>query len=349
MKHEIIIIGAGLTGLTIAYLLQKKGIRVTIIESRDRIGGRIHTIATENNSNLELGATWFGNKHTNLKRLLDELNISYFEQYQEGESALVFNTMVPPHLFITNPNDEKSYRIKNGSKALIDKLSKYISGSIILNQKIKQINDKGSYLELTSSNDTIYNANNVIVTIPSKLIPSQIQFKPELPLELIDAMISTHTWMSDSIKFTLTYKTPFWRKAGKSGMVISQIGAVTEVYDHTNYKQNQFALMGFINQNLRNYSKEDRKYKIIKYLSKCLSLEVQNYMDYKEKDWSLDDSTSTKEEIERISIHPEYGNPIFNKKFINDKLYFAGTEASKIFGGYMEGAVTSAIHIANIM
>ncbi len=215
--------------------------------------------------------------------------------------------MVPPHFFVTNPNNEKSYRIKNGSKA--------ISGSIILNRKIKQISDKGSYLELISTNGNVYSANNVIIAMPQKLILSQILFKPELPLELVKTMKSTHTWMGDSIKFVLSYKTPFWREAGKSGMVISQIGSVTEVYDHSNYQKNQFALMGFVNQNLRNYSIEVRKSKIIEYLSKYISLEVQNYMDYKEKDWSLDDSTLTKEESDRISIHPEYGNPAFNKKF----------------------------------
>jgi monoamine oxidase len=43
MKKEhstIVIIGAGLTGLTIAYLLKKQGIAATIIEARDRLGGR---------------------------------------------------------------------------------------------------------------------------------------------------------------------------------------------------------------------------------------------------------------------------------------------------------------------
>jgi monoamine oxidase len=40
---KIIIIGAGLSGLMIAYLLQKKGIDV-LIEANTRIGGRIETV-----------------------------------------------------------------------------------------------------------------------------------------------------------------------------------------------------------------------------------------------------------------------------------------------------------------
>ena len=346
MKNEVIIIGAGLTGLTIAYLLQKKGIRATIIESRDRIGGRINTVATETNTDLELGATWFANGHIHLRSLLDEFNIGYFEQYQEGESALVYNSMVPAHRFVTPPNEEKSNRIENGSNAIINALSNAFTGSIVLNEKIERITEKGNSLELTSHTNKTYSSAKVIVTLPPKLIASQIEFTPSLPSELITAMNATHTWMSDAMKFTLTYKTPFWKQEGKSGMVISQIGPAAEVYDHSNYQQNQFALMGFINQNLRNYSREDRKAKIVAYISQYLSSKAENYLDYKEKDWSLDEDTSTKDVLIANGYRLPYGNPILSKKYMNDKLYFSGTETSKQFGGYMEGAIIAALGLA---
>ena len=41
---DIIIIGGGLTGLTLAYLLKQKQVAVKIIEARPRIGGRILTL-----------------------------------------------------------------------------------------------------------------------------------------------------------------------------------------------------------------------------------------------------------------------------------------------------------------
>ena len=343
----MIIIGAGLTGLTIAYLLQQRGVEVTIIESRNRIGGRIHTVGTENNTDLELGATWFGSAHVHLRVLLDEFNIGYFEQYQEGESTLVYNTMVPPHRFVTPSNQEKSYRIENGSKALIEALSNASTSLIVLNEKIERIQDKGNYLELTSHTNKVYNGSYVIVAMPPKLISTQILFSPGLPSEVITVMNATHTWMSDAMKFTLTYKTSFWKREGKSGMVISQIGAATEVYDHSNYLENQFALMGFINQNLRNYSREDRKAKIVAYLSEYLSSEAENYLEYNEKDWSLDEHTSSKDVLKASDYRIPYGNPILNKKYMKNKLHFSGTETSKQFGGYMEGAIVAAIDVAN--
>ena len=43
MKTDIVIIGAGLTGLTTAYLLARKGREVMIIEQMNQAGGQIQT------------------------------------------------------------------------------------------------------------------------------------------------------------------------------------------------------------------------------------------------------------------------------------------------------------------
>lgn len=44
MKKDVIIIGAGLTGLTTAYYLKKKGFNITILEKNNRAGGVIQTL-----------------------------------------------------------------------------------------------------------------------------------------------------------------------------------------------------------------------------------------------------------------------------------------------------------------
>ena len=43
MKTDILVIGAGLTGLTTAYTLASKGKNVHILEQNDRTGGQILT------------------------------------------------------------------------------------------------------------------------------------------------------------------------------------------------------------------------------------------------------------------------------------------------------------------
>lgn len=66
MHKQVIIIGGGLSGLTLAYLLERKGFEPTIIEASSRLGGRIHTVEGKLSTPLELGATWFSDSHLEL-------------------------------------------------------------------------------------------------------------------------------------------------------------------------------------------------------------------------------------------------------------------------------------------
>src|SRR5687767_15083220 len=53
---QVIVVGAGAAGLAAARHLSAHGIRVDLIEARDRIGGRIHTVDRPTLSPIELGA-----------------------------------------------------------------------------------------------------------------------------------------------------------------------------------------------------------------------------------------------------------------------------------------------------
>lgn len=54
----MIVIGAGFAGLAAAYKLKKEGIRVTVLEARNRVGGRVysHNPLKDNELVIELGA-----------------------------------------------------------------------------------------------------------------------------------------------------------------------------------------------------------------------------------------------------------------------------------------------------
>ncbi len=56
-KQRIIVIGAGMAGLSAASLLREYGLEVVVLEARDRLGGRIHTFEF-GTAAVELGAGW---------------------------------------------------------------------------------------------------------------------------------------------------------------------------------------------------------------------------------------------------------------------------------------------------
>ena len=70
---DLLIIGAGLTGLSSAYFLRNLGLKAILLEARDRPGGRIHTLYDSVLAPREMGATWLGKKHEHLNDLLSEL------------------------------------------------------------------------------------------------------------------------------------------------------------------------------------------------------------------------------------------------------------------------------------
>lgn len=54
-KAKVIVLGAGISGLRAASVLQRHGLDVTIVEARDRIGGRIQTTRNEKGVPRDIG------------------------------------------------------------------------------------------------------------------------------------------------------------------------------------------------------------------------------------------------------------------------------------------------------
>lgn len=69
-KTDVIVIGAGLSGLNAALLLESAGLSVTVLEGRDRIGGRVESLRNIP-GNPEVGGTAFGPGYA---RLVDAAN-----------------------------------------------------------------------------------------------------------------------------------------------------------------------------------------------------------------------------------------------------------------------------------
>ena len=341
VRFKIVIIGAGLSGLLLGYRLKLAGVPFKIIEARDRIGGRIHTLMTANTTPVEMGATWFGDKHTHLKQLLRELGIPYFEQYMEGTSFFQpFSTT--PASAIPIPSQPPSYRISGGTSSLINALATEIGNDAIeLNEQVNRI----EFLENTATvytNDKSFEASKIILAIPPKLWGNTLDFSPSLPNELKDIAATTHTWMEDSIKVAITFDQPFWRQHKQSGTLFSNTGPITELYDHCNYEENKYALCGFINSGFKRLMFEERKQLVLEQLNNVFGDIINSYTDYNEQIWSLEENTFC-ENVSPLFPHQNNGNPIFQTTYFNDRLLISSAEVAPIHPGYMEGAVVSAI------
>src|SRR5687767_12734777 len=75
-RKRCVVIGAGFAGLAAAYKLKNAGWEVTVLEARDRIGGRVFSHKfTGTDLICELGAEWVGESHERIKALCHDFKI----------------------------------------------------------------------------------------------------------------------------------------------------------------------------------------------------------------------------------------------------------------------------------
>ena len=75
---SVVVVGAGLAGLTAASELRRHGIDVLVLEAADRPGGRAFAETSPPGSRLDLGGQWLGHDHHRVAALAAELGVTPF-------------------------------------------------------------------------------------------------------------------------------------------------------------------------------------------------------------------------------------------------------------------------------
>jgi monoamine oxidase len=85
---RVIVVGAGLAGLSAARRLVDRGVEVVVVEARDRVGGRTEGGRTADGTPVELGGQWLGETQNRMYELVDELGLATFPTYNHGRHVV---------------------------------------------------------------------------------------------------------------------------------------------------------------------------------------------------------------------------------------------------------------------
>ena len=89
-RADVIVVGAGVAGLTAAREIRKAGKSVLVVEARKRVGGRVVNHNLGNGLVAELGMEYVGPTQDRILALVKELKVDLFPTYAQGDNVYLF-------------------------------------------------------------------------------------------------------------------------------------------------------------------------------------------------------------------------------------------------------------------
>lgn len=317
LETGVCIIGAGLSGLAIATALRAEGRDVTLLEARDRIGGRVLL-----QDGHDLGPSWIWPHNRRMLALLDRLGLPTFAQYASGR--LVFEDargMIRRDLDFATMGG--ALRVEGGLARVTEALALELGDGLHLACQVRRVIEEASGVTVSTPGGSI-RAERVVLAMPPRLAAGLGVSVPDVP-----------TWMAGQAKLVATYPTAFWREMGLNGDAISHRGPLAEIHDASPVGAETGALFGFAHVGAaRQPGFRDAA---IAQLARLFGHEAAAPDDVIIKDWSTDPATAT-----HADLTPPTGHPTYNPLPPTRRLIFAGTEVSPEDGGFLEGALAAA-------
>ncbi len=235
-------------------------------------------------------------------------------------------------------------RIFGGAQSVCHFLHNQIKGSVKLNCPVTFVNQSDNHVEIGNM-DFFVKTKKVIVTAPIAVV-KQIKFTPALPVEkqtLISAME-----MGVVIKCHAVYEKPFWRDSGLSGSSICLDEVVELSIDNSVAGCDKGIIASLIHaeraKSLLDFSAEERRNVILRSYTELFGREAMKPIMY--HDYSFSNNPwigGAYSGYFKKGIFSKYGEYISKP---TGNVYWAGTETSHSFKGFMEGAVLSGERVA---
>ena len=407
-RAEVIVVGAGFTGLSAALELKRAGIDFLLLEARDRVGGRVEAMRNGLGERIDSGGQFLCEDMPQVMALAKALGKTFVETYVEGDfithpwmsparaertylasmairermngiepddpaiagmtvaawlerqpdpvdAKAAFRSMIEGlwclaldkvplwHLIdndrrITNEVPELQYSLRETMQSLADDLAGDLGDRLRLNEPVARI-ESGPTGVCVAAASGVVEARTVLVALPPATA-AKLDFAPALPTGLARAL---GVWESGAvIKILVRYARPFWRQRDLSGMVMWRDLPGLFACDASKDDAHA-ALVVFVGGPLalrwRELGEAALRAEVTARLVDALGPDAGDMLDFSRRDWTHDRWSGgaysdlivevTARDAERIILA---GAP---------PVYFAASEVSPSFPGYVEGAIVA--------
>ncbi len=354
---EVLVVGAGLSGLVAAADLQASGVGVTVWEARDRIGGRCWSPAVGPEAvRLDLGAAWHWAEHERVQSLAARFGVERVRQHEPGIAVQEWAADEPVERFEWPETPPPSWRLAGGTQTLHEHLTSMLpDGAVRQRHQLQTLRSAQGQVQATadtSEGPHTTAVDTVILAIPPRLAAHTVDFAPALSDEVWTAMRDTTTWMSPSGKAAVTYDRPFWRDQGLSGRVRSAVGPVHDWHDAVT-PDGRAALVGFMHppgpESPTPADPEARRRALVRQLVHCFGDAADSPTGLATADWRHDAATTPPDGPTPGPHTPPDPSPVLRRPLWNGRLHLAAAETAADHPGYLDGAIQAGRRAASAL
>ncbi|MCT2398903.1 flavin monoamine oxidase family protein [Novosphingobium mangrovi (ex Huang et al. 2023)] len=353
--YDVAIVGAGLSGLALAEMLEEQGRSVLVLEARERPGGRILTeMDAESGLAVDLGPTWFWpHRQALVAELVHRLEIPSFPQRDEGINLSLSDVDKGPHQTPPLSIHDGAHRLFGGMAQLVRGIAARLSRTEIrLGHVVQALFDEGAHVRLawcSGEGDGEALARCCVMAMPPRLVAS-LTFSPMLDRASLSALQHTQTWMATSAKVGVACASPVWREAGLSGsaFVTHEQAVLAETWDACDAAGGRAGLGAFLSlpADLRRDFADGLPMLIESQLTQLFGTQLEMRGLYY-RDWAGEAFTCTAADLaQEPDDHPPFADSLLRGAHWGEKLHFAGAETSARDPGYLEGALDAAHRVA---
>lgn len=342
---DVVVVGAGIAGLAAARELTAAAASVQVMESRDRVGGRLLSSRGSDGSRLDLGATWFWPGETRVERLVGELGVHTHAQYLAGDA--MFHSPDGSQRVGGNPLDVASSRFVDGAESLAEAVAAQLDeGVVALGRAVRSIRSDGDRLIVVASRGAVA-ARHVILAVPPALAIARIDFEPELSERMAGLAAVTPVWMGGMTKVVVRYRDAFWRAAGLSGSAISHFGPMRELHDMSGPGGHPAAIFGFIPATTADSPTATAR-GVIGQLVEIFGSAATDPVDVLIHDWRREVWTAPPA-VECLTAYQAFGHRLYGEPAMDGRLHWASTETATESPGHIEGALAAAHRATSVV